>query len=216
MVRSAIAAGYFRLWPGLGVLLLAVCSSGIQVSYAADSDIYRVEEDWELVVNEPDSSIHSPQITFFIAPDDAISNRYFQLQLNHAVEHDFSGGGFHVAAVHGTEHLDCVRSNTYQSLVSDAQSVSWTNVMAIGEGGLFFAIKDGYCTDWGAFGGPESLVQMPANDTTNFNAYTPDDSLEMVDVGFGGNRIASLVLKNVRLYYADGRVSQVTVNRSPY
>lgn len=215
MARSAIAAGYFRPWPGLGALLLAVCSTGIQAGDAAAADIYRVEEDWEMVVNEPDSSIHSPQVTLFLAPTQANPDRYFQLQLNHAVEHEFSGGGFHVAAMEGSEHLACFRSSTYQPLVSSAQTVRWTSVMAVNGESLSYFIKDGYCADWGAFGGPSTAVGMAAQGQLHFNSYDPSRSLEMIDIGFGGNRIQSLVLKNVRLYRTDGTVSEVSVNGSP-
>lgn len=213
MVRSAFAAGVFRPWPGLAALLLFVGATGVQASRAAD--IYRIEEDWEMVVNEPDSSIHSPQLTFFLAPNPANPDRYFQLQLNHAVEHEFSGGGFHVVAAEGSQHLDSVRSSTYQPLVSHDQTVRWTSVMTAHGDSVYYHVKNGYAADWGSFGGYWTAVRMAAEGTQHFNDYDLSRSLEMIDIGFGGNRVDSLVLRNVRLYRTDGTVSQVSVNRSP-
>ena len=61
--------------------------------------VYKVEEDWELVVNEPDPANNSPQITFFTSPSHLSEGTYFQLQLNyHAADH-YSSGGFHIASV---------------------------------------------------------------------------------------------------------------------
>ncbi|WP_203329066.1 hypothetical protein [Candidatus Laterigemmans baculatus] len=213
MVRSAYAAGFFRPWPGLAAFLLIACAIGVQSSRAAD--IYRIEEDWEMVINEPDSSIHSPQLTFFLPPNPADPDRYFQLQLNHAVDHEFSGGGFHVVAADGSEHLDSFRSSTYQPLVSHAQTVRWTSVMNVHGDSVYYHVKDGYAADWGSFGGYWTAVRMAAQGTLHFNAYDPSQSLEMIDIGFGGNRVESLVLRDVRLYRTDGTVSQVSVNRSP-
>lgn len=56
--RSCIIGGIFLVATGF---LPTVC-------FAEHSEIYRVEEDWELVVNDPDAVSYSPQITFFMSP----------------------------------------------------------------------------------------------------------------------------------------------------
>lgn len=194
----------------LGVLLGAAPSSD-----AAEPAVYRIEEDWEMVLTEPQPSTHSPQLTFFTLPVHNNLNQYFQLQLNHAADDYFSGGGYQVAAVRSGTPVDYNRSGTYAALSTDAQSVRWTNVMAVINGELCFAVKDGYGDDWGAFGGPDYLVRMPAGTLENLAGYDPQKSLDMADIGFGGNRVASLVLKRVRLYYDNGQIVDTEINSSP-
>ena len=84
--------------------------------------------------------------------------------------------------------------------------------MAIDNNTLLFAIKNGYCRDWGNFGGPEYLVRMPATGHTTLNDYRFQHSLDEVDIGFGGNRVSSVELKDVRLYYSDGRIESIPLN----
>ena len=174
--------------------------------------LYVVEEDWELVVGEPRPAINAPQVNFFTCPVADDPDCYFQLQMNYAADEYFSGGGFHVAAARDEQLLDEARSETRSVLSLDNDTVRWTSVMAAFDGELLFAVKDGYAEDWGAFGGPEYLVRMPANGVDNLIGYSPAKSLELVDIQFGGNRVASIVLKEVRLFFTDGTVTTVPVH----
>jgi hypothetical protein len=56
MSRSSIA----------GMALLVGCA-GVQPAYA-QSTIVRIEEDWELVVTQPDESLDAPQVTVTMVP----------------------------------------------------------------------------------------------------------------------------------------------------
>lgn len=214
MLRRTLWGRCLDALPCSGVLLAVVLSSA-PCSDAADMSVYRVEEDWEMVLNEPEPAIHSPQLTFFTLPFRNNTSHYFQLQLNHAADDYFSGGGFQVAAVRSGVQVDYNRSATYAALSTDAQTVRWTTVMANLDGQFMFAVKDGYGTDWGDFGGPDYLVRMTSGGASSLSEYDPENSLQMVDVGFGSNRVASLVLKRVRVYHKDGRVVETEINRSP-
>lgn len=208
-VRTARALVTRGLLTGITLL---VSTAAIQ---AQETTVYKVEEDWELVVNDPDPNINSPQITFFITPDPNELDCYFQLQMNYAAADTYSSGGFHVGAFHHEQLRDEARSETRRTLTVDNDHVRWTSVMAAIDGELLFAVKDGYGDDWGSFGGPEYLVRMASDHITDLSQYTPSQSLETVDIGFGGNRVASLVLKRVRLFYADGRIEKLEINASP-
>lgn len=207
--------GRFRALPIAGAFLLVNFLSAAPSSDAAEPVVYRVEEDWEMVLIEPDAAIHSPQLTFFTSPNRHNSECYFQLQLNHAADQYFSGGGFQVAAVRAEKQLDYNRSDIFEAFSTDQQTVRWTSVMAVINDELLFAVKDGYGDDWGAFGGPDYLVRMPAESLKDLAGYDPARSLETVDIGFGRNRVASLVLKRVRLYYNDGEILNLEINLSP-
>lgn len=204
--RSPAASGVLA-----GIALL-VSSTVVQAQLPS---VYKVEEDWELVVNDPDPSINSPQITFFISPDPAEPGCYFQLQMNYAADDTYSSGGFHVGAFHHEQLRDEARSMTRRKLTADGDHVRWTNVMAAIDGELLFAVKGGQGNDWGSFGGPQYLVRISSDHISDLSQYAPEQSVDMVDIGFGANRVTSLVLKEARLYYTDGQVVELVVNASP-
>ena len=204
--RSTAASGILA---GLALLLSS------NAVHADHGSIYKVEEEWEIVIDDPDPSINSPQITFFVTPNPAEPNCYFQLQMNYAADDTYSSGGFHVGAFHSGTLLDEARSATRRTLTVDGDRVRWTNVMAAIDGQLLFAVKDGYGDDWGEFGGPEYLVRMESDHIDDLSHYTPYESLQMVDIGFGANRVRSVTLRSVRLYYDDGRVVEFWVGASP-
>ncbi|WP_442507567.1 hypothetical protein SH528x_006496 [Novipirellula sp. SH528] len=182
--------------------------------HGQDVAIFKIEEDWEMVINEPDANNHAPQVTFFTTPTDDQS-RYFQLQLNHAVDAEFSGGGFHVAAVENDHILDEARSETRAALSSDGDHVRWTSILASVNDQMLFAIKNGHASQWGDFGGPDFLVRMNSDASIGLSQYHPQHSLDAVDIGFGANRVASITLLEVRVFYVDGTMVPVPVNRQP-
>lgn len=198
----------------IGGIMLATALTSQGVCLAETSVIYKIEEDWELVINEPDPVTISPQITFFTSPSSSESN-YFQLQMNYAADELFSAGGFHVAAVDGDQIIDEARSVTRRVLASHNDHIRWTSAMAVINGTAFYAVKNGHGNEWGNFGGPEYLVKMPSHNATDLSQYHPQQSLDAVDIGFGANRVASLTLVEVRVYYIDGTSVTVPVNRSP-
>jgi hypothetical protein len=175
--------------------------------------IVRIEEDWEMKLLEPDPENNSPQITFFTRPSEDDPSRYFQTQMNYAADEEFSGGGFHVAAVLGDAYFDEARSSTRQRLASSNDTVVWTTVMAKQSDEIVFAIKNGHCVDWGDFGGVDFLVRLPAESIENLNNYHPEQSLESIDVGFGGNRVDYIMLKSIRVYYSHGVTKTFPINQ---
>ena len=182
---------------------------------AADGlPIYKIEEDWSLVVLEPDPAIHCPQVTLFTFPLGDSQSKYFQLQLNHAADEWFSGGGFQVAAVAQEEVVDRARSEVRTPLATNGDTIQWTVVMACINNEFLYAVKNGTSASWGSFGGPDYLVRMPSGDTTSLSGYSYHNSLNGLDVGFGANRVESLKLVRVRLYDTGGGIHTIDVNQS--
>jgi hypothetical protein len=210
-VRKPVAAGLSTF------AILALCAGPASKVAGEESAAapWKVEEEWELVVNEPEPSTNSPQVTFFTCPDAAQETCYFQLQMNYAADTGYSSGGFHVAAARDEVLLDQARSATQKMITVSGDRIVWTSVMAVIDGEYLYAVKDGHGDDWGAFGGPDYLVRMSSGGAVDLGGYTPAKSLDMVDVGFGGNRIQGIVLKRVHLSYPDGASTTIEVNQSP-
>lgn len=195
-----------------GVFLLCALLAPATSAKAESQDIYFVEEDWEVTIVEPATAINSPQISFFTFPVSSDESSYFQLQMNYAAEEWYSSGGFRVTAVSGEVPVDEERSENRKIWATSHDTIKWTTLMAFQDGRYYYAIKDGQSDDWGSFGGPDYLVEMPAAEGQSLIAYHPSISLDNVDVGFGANRVASIRLKKVRVYYHDGHVETVWVN----
>jgi len=198
----------------IGGICLALLALPVPCA-AQQATIIKIEEDWQMVVHQPDPATNSPQVTFFVSPSVETESTYFQLQLNYAADDFYDEGGFHVAAVDQGGIIDEARSHTRATLSTDGDTISWTSVMASLNGKLLFAVKDGNSTQWGAFGGPEYLVRIPGTPHVDLANYHHSQSLNSVDVGFGGNRVSCITLKQVRLFYSDGHVSTVDVNSQP-
>ncbi len=172
----------------------------------------RIEEDWTLALNEPDARTYSPQITFYLTPHAKQDQTYFQFQLNHAADAEFSGGGFRLDAFREDESIDRATSPTRAALSVTDDVLTWTFVTAVQDHELMFAVKNGQSQAWGEFGGPDDLVRMPANGIENFSRYTPRRSIADVDVGFGRNRVKYLRLERVRAYRKDGTMVTIITN----
>ncbi len=197
----------------LGGMFLIATSLTINVNAEETPEVIRVEEDWELVVNQPEPALFSPQITLFVSPTSSETD-YFQLQMNYAADDEFSGGGFHVAAVKNEQIYDEARSVTRIPLRTDGDRIRWTSVMAAFDDRFYFAVRDGHSDDWGAFGGPQYLVEMTSGSVKNLDGYSYQKSVDNIDIGFGANRVSSLKLLRVRLYYKSGGHTTIQVHDS--
>jgi hypothetical protein len=199
-----------------GLLLGCCCFLGPAAqSSAQQGGLYRIEEDWELGLRAPDGATYSPQISLLMMPQADDLGQYFQLQLNFAADAGFSGGGFQVAAVNEDVHVDSARSLQRSPFLTDGDTVRWTSVMAMIDGELLYAVKNGASIDWGNFGGPEYLVRMQAVGPQSLLGYSAQQSIAQADIGFGANRVSSLQLKSVRFYYLDGSVQEFSGENLP-
>lgn len=199
----------------IGGMVVACTLTTAKESTASEPVVYKVEEDWEMVVNEPDVANNSPQVTFFTSPSTGNEDSYFQLQMNYHADEDYSSGGFHVAAVDGGAMMDEARSVTRKTLATDDDQIRWTSVMAVINNRALFAVRDGHGQQWGDFGGPDYLVRTVPSPVSDLSGYHHQQSLDNVDIGFGKNRVSRITLKAVRLFYTDGQVTTVAVNQQP-
>jgi hypothetical protein len=211
MNHSLKRASTCRLW--CFALLVAFCTAA--AAQAQQPRVYKIEEDWELVVSSPRPAIHSPQISIYTMPNDSNPGVFFQLQLNYAARKDFSEGGFMVSAIRNGKPVQETRSDVCQLLAYDGEQLRWTSVMAVIGNELLLAIKDGQGSHWGSFGGPDYIVRMPAQGLTHLDGYTPQSSKQTVDVSFGANHVQSLVLKRARAYYTDDQVVETVFSDNP-
>jgi len=162
--------------------------------------ITRVEEDWELVVAEPDIYSDAPQVTSVLSPFGHLESVYAAFEFNHRSQPQFTAGGVQVQVWNGEEPLANRPSEFTNKLQFSGETVRWTQVMELNGGQLHFEIANGSSTSWGEFGTGHSLRVSVASSLSTLSGYSSSVSVDSSGVGYAGNRVTSVTLKRVRRY----------------
>jgi hypothetical protein len=176
------------------------------------ADLTCIEEEWELVVSEPDALLAAPQLGTVMTPFEDSNDFYLAFAINHRLDPTFSAGGLEVQLWYQGQLLgwQAVEGGV---LSSTNETVRWTQRLEIKGGKLRFSIVQGDSTTWGKFGQGESMHLELDTTLADLNDYHPNVSIESSGVLFASNRVGSLVLKKVRGFAADG--TQVSVDSDP-
>ena len=188
--------------------LLAPLAATITATAADGQTIVRVEEDWELVVGEPDTDTQSPQVTTVISPVPSVDSIYAAFNLNHKTVPEYERGGMQLQLWNADAAVESAQLGGDTLLNAPAEVVRWTQQMHLDQGQLEFEVVNGTSTTWGSFGDNHKLRGTITTSLTDLNGYNPATSVENSGVGYAGNRVTSLVLKRVRTYSAQGLIAE--------
>lgn len=157
-----------------------------------------VEEDWELVLMEPDGDLLAPQFHTVMSPFNNLDSHYAQVTWNYWEVPQFAPGGFQVQ---GWDHGEVVRLKDLGSekFNVNAETVTWTQALASMSGEMWFAILAGQSVTWGSFGGLGTVIGGMTG-VWDLNDYSPDVSVANSWVTYGANRVSSLKITEVRYY----------------
>jgi hypothetical protein len=194
------------------LLFLFAASISRPATGVEELTIVGVEEDWVLVLAVPDPLKASPQIFTWMSPTDSLDDIHFGVDLNHVQRPDFASGGFQTKAMVGDVIFDQKFSENGHNLVSEGETVSWTQRMFLTEHHLSFEVTNGTSQSWGNFGGGNSRVRISASSLRNLNQYNPLKSVEWSGIGYAANRVSQFRLQNVRLYSSDGQIHTLSLN----
>lgn len=186
---------------GAGVLL----ASPIATISAADANpdaVARIEEDWELDVNEPASESCSPQFHTVMSPYGSLNGLYFQVTWNYQELPDVTEGGLQLQVWGGSEDF-ASRDAGSGYLSNDAERVSWTATLSTDHQHVTFGIDNGYSQSWGSFGG-ETMRVRTSRPLASLDTYSTDVTTTNSWITYGSNRVNRLVLKEIRRYREDG------------
>jgi hypothetical protein len=181
--------------------------------------LIRVEEDWSLAINQPDSNLAAPQVSTQMARAPGTS-RFCNLHLNSTDLPTFAVGGLQIQAWQDSTNLAVYTSPNSSIMATDSELVTWTQYMRVDSGTLYFGIGTAQpntpgasSTTWGDFSGMEIPV---AGAWPDLSSYDPSYSQQNSGVTFGANRVESMVLVQVRYYYDDGSVQTDSTPRVVY
>lgn len=183
---------------------------------AQDYRILRLEEEWELVVTEPDTERAGPQITCILAPRGVAAGMHATLELNHSSEYEFTPGGVHLQLWDGDVHQGTRSVQLYKPLEHRNETIRWTQVLDLHDGILTFEIQNGESTTWGNFASTGTMKFQVASAATSLNSYSPDKSAQLSGIGYGSNRVGSLTIKRVKLWTETGAMGEWNVPRVIY
>lgn len=206
------APAWSQLAPALAALaLFGLCAD----AWAQTGNKVKVEEEWELVLTEPDSATVAPQVTCTMSPTDNLGGTYWTFEINHLTAPSFSPGGLHIHQWNG-EWRQSTFSRSDRSVMHTAnETVTWTQSLRANGSSLTFEVQNGTSSTWGPFGFGNFQLTTGWG-VSNINSYSPEVSVANAGVGFAANRVASLKLIRVRTTYADGQTVTDNTERVVY
>jgi hypothetical protein len=188
--------------------VLCLCASAGMAGDDGDgAGVDRVEEDWQVVIDDPDPESTGPQLTTCMSPRPGSSNPFIAFCLNYRDDPDWKPGGLQVKAygeaVGGSQDRPLLASASARTEVFQTvgETITWTQRISISEGVLRYTVRDGSSTTWGAFGqGPDDLGVSYPSSIADLGSYRPDDSVSLSAAGWQANRVQSMTLLRVRYY----------------
>jgi hypothetical protein len=193
--------------------VLPVLAFVLFVAPFVSAQVVKVEEDWEMVLLDPDADTVAPQVTTVMCPTANMNCFHAAFELNHQTQPDFRPGGLQVQFWSGEAALANRKFPNEQKLSTAGETVRWTQRLSVGGGSITFEIDGGTSETWGSFGGQEYLKDTYQKSFDNLNAYSPTVSVEQSGIGYAANRVSRLVLKEVRYYSSAGLIETDTTDR---
>ena len=183
----------------LGLLVTLLVPA--QFAWSQSEPVLTVEEDWVLVLNQPDQTVDSPQFHTVMSPFADLDDFYAQVVWNYREVPNFVAGGLQLQIWKGADLVQS-KIGREDQLSTAVEVITWTQVLSVDSGTLQFRIQDGQSSTWGSFG--DGLVLNNPAYILNLNDYRTDTSVQNSCVTYGANRVALLAISEVRRYGASG------------
>lgn len=185
-------------------------SAGLAQGTAPQPD--RVEEDWQVVIANPDPSVTGPQVTTCMSPVTDSSTPFVAFDLNYRDFPSFRSGGVQVKVYSGESVLDS-ESQGNEVCQTANETITWTQRMSLSGGTLSYVVVNGQSTTWGQFGQGQGLLGVGFTSSLgSLASYSPDTSVAKSGVSWQSNRVTSMTLLRVR-YYSGG--SLISTDNTP-
>lgn len=187
----------------LGATCVVLGLLGVTVPAAAQQ-VVRVEEDWELVLGEPDPVIVGPQVTTTMSPTRNLDGVYFTFEINHRSLPWWTPGGLTIHQWSGEARVQSFDRSDRSVMQTSGETVSWTQILSVDGTNLTFQVKNGSSTTWGPFG-YSNMFKLRTAFSGDLSGYSPDLSVAQSGAAFAGNRVQLLRIKEVRLTLSSGQ-----------
>jgi hypothetical protein len=181
----------------------------------------QIEEDWQVVIANPDATAVGPQITTCMSPIPDPSLGFITFYLNYRDYPTWSPGGMQMKAYGpipgpGTSApvVDSDSSGT-EVCQTPGETISWTQRMSLANGNVRYDVVNGQSTTWGSFGQGRGLdaVSLPSS-LTDLSGYNPNYSVSKSGASWQANRVTTMRLLQVRYYSRGSLISTDTTPRT--
>ncbi|MGC8641435.1 MAG: hypothetical protein ACP5XB_16340 [Isosphaeraceae bacterium] len=207
-----------RTWLAVAFLALAI---PLGMAPADSPVIDEVQEDWQLVVANPDPSSSGPQITTCMSPNSNPTASFVTFYVNYQDYPDWQPGGMQVKSYgplpSGSSIPPVLDANNSGTGVCETQgeTITWTQQMTLSGGSVNFNVLNGQSVTWGKFGQGLGLlgVSFPCT-LSDLSGYQPTYSVAKSGVSWESNRVTSMTLVQVRYYSGGQLISTDTTARS--
>jgi hypothetical protein len=177
--------------------------------------ITAVEEDWQLVVAEPDVPGVGPQITTCMRPGGDTTAPFVAFDMNYREYPTFQVGGMQIQVWKNNSVVATASGQGTAQFQTAGETVTWTQRMSVSNGTCTFGIDNGQSTTWGKFGQGQGLLAVSyATTFADMAAYSPSTSVAASGVSWEPNLAGSLAIVRVR-YYANGQLVATDTNPHP-
>jgi len=197
---------------GLAAVAAVVVAPRLSAQVSGGTDVYRIEEDWQLVVGDPDVANNGPQVTCSISPA-SMDAAYCAFDINYHTQPDYFAGGLQIHTWDPLDPIEYANSVHTGIMSSSGETVTWTQTMTWNSGTITYQVINGQSQTWGNFGGNGNgnsgrLILNTPTTFSNLNGYSSDVSLNNSGVSFASNLVGSLTLMAVRWYDINGNLIQ--------
>lgn len=185
---------------------LAIALGTARASAQTPTGVARVEEDWQLAIDQPDINNDGPQVTCVISPQ-TVDAVYAAFDINFHSQPDYQAGGLQM---HVWDPNDPIKTYNFPAtgvIQQTNETVTWTQRMSLAGGVLVFQVLNGNSQTWGSFGGSSSWIAVNTS-LSDLDGYDSNESLDNSGVSYAGNRVQSLTLVAVRWYDSHGNLLQ--------
>lgn len=189
---------------GVADLSPAVAQDGVTTQLDSAPPIFRVEEDWEILIEDPDPNLDIPQIVTVFGPSDAAFGTHTVFELNHGTLPDFGEGGMQLQVWWQDALVGYRRQRSPTELYVSNEVIRFTTVTALKNHILEMAVINGVSETFGEFGNTGGLTLQLYSSRDNLNPYDPENSIRYSRVTFGANRVRYFKRAAIRFYAEDG------------
>jgi hypothetical protein len=196
----------------LGLAAAIVAGSRSRAVASEGPDIMRIEEDWYILIGDPDPEVDAPQIVTIFGPQNPLTGIHSVFELNHGTQPDFSEGGMQLQCWDGNNLVGYRRQHAPAELHIANEVIRFTTATEIDNNSILMEVIDGTSESWGEFGGERALRQRVSVNLDNLNDFDPLDSIRNSRVTFGANRVQMFKRTELRYYSESGLHQTVTTD----
>jgi hypothetical protein len=165
----------------------------------------QVEEDWQVVIANPDLAGNGPQITTCMSPVASSSAPFVALDFNYREFPVYLPGGAQLQVWSGGT-VTATSSMSGPLFNTPGETITWTQRMSVANNTVAYQVVNGQSTTLGTFPQTDGQLSVSYNTTaTSMAGYSPSQSVASSGVTWESNLVTSMTLLQVR-YYAKGQL----------